>query len=169
MTRASTPGSLSTRIESVWRSVAGVFISMGWPGFYRGKMFLSPAGNALPFSRRGKTASTVGERQSAASPQSEARATSFRPSHHHLAFLGDRVLEVLRGVAQQHFIVRAARGNHREAILGRIDHAVEDHWAVDREHVADGGIEFGGLRATDTNTMIGLGELDEIRQRLGVA
>src|SRR5260370_31959169 len=119
MTRASTPGSLSTRTERVWRSVAGFFISMA--------------------------------------------------SHHHLAFLGGSVLEALRGVAEQHLVMRAAGRDHRKAIFGRIDHAVEDHRAIDREHFSDPGIELVRFCAADADAMIRLGELDKIRQRLGVA
>src|SRR6185369_15381561 len=39
--------------------------------------------------------------------------------HHHLACLGDRAVQILGGVAEDHLIVRAARGNHREAVLLR--------------------------------------------------
>src|SRR5262249_5544106 len=113
MTRASTPGSLSTRTDSVWRSVAGFFISMA--------------------------------------------------SHHHFALFGDRVLEINRGVAEQHLVMRPAGRDHREAVLRGIDHAIEDHRAIGLEHRADRIIELGGLGAADTDAMVGLGELDEVR------
>src|SRR5260370_7621980 len=113
MTRASTPGWLSTRTESVWRSVAGFFINM--------------------------------------------------TSHHHLAFLGDCGLEVLRGVAEQHFIMRPAGRDHREAVLGRIDHAVADHRAIDREHFSYRCIHLLPFSAPHSHPLIGSRHLDEVR------
>ena len=62
----------------------------------------------------------------------------------------------------------AARRNHREAVFRRIDHAVEQHRLLHLKHFADLLVEFARMRAADAVRMIRLGELDEIRQRLGV-
>src|SRR6185503_15617604 len=56
-------------------------------------------------------------------------------SHHYLAFFGDGVLDGNAGVTEYHFIVGAARRDHREAVLFRVDHAVEQHRLVDLDHL----------------------------------
>ncbi len=65
--------------------------------------------------------------------------------------------------------MRPARRNHRETILRRVDHAVENHRPLHLDHLRNGGIEIGGLLAADADRVIGLGKLDEIRQGRGVA
>src|ERR1051326_5012757 len=150
MTRASTPGWLSTRTESGGRPGGGFFISMA----------SAPTNVALARAGAAPLRQVQGE---------NARAATPGPSHHHLAFLGGRVLEVLRRVAEDHLVVGAARRDHREAVLRRIDHAIEDHRTVRPEYLPDRGVELGRIRAADADAMVRLGELDEIRQRFGVA
>ena len=72
------------------------------------------------------------------------------------------------GVAEQHFVVGAAGRNHREAVFRRIDHAIEQHRLLHVDHLADLLVELARMRAADAVRVIGLGELDEIRQRFGV-
>src|ERR1044071_10227385 len=85
MTRASTPGSLSTSTAIVWRAV--------W----------SLTGSA---------------------------------SDQNHPLLGHRLLRLVLG-AEQHLVVRRARRDHREAVLGLVDHDVEDHGPRRLDHLAD--------------------------------
>src|SRR5262249_18841684 len=84
MTRASTPGSLSTRTAMAYRT----------------------------------------------------RSASPGVSNENHALLRDRLLGLVLG-AEQHLVVGGTGGDHREAILRRIDCDVEDHRAVGRQHLAD--------------------------------
>src|SRR5262245_26791897 len=118
ITRASTPGSLSTSTDNVRGSMVSV-LSIG--------------------------------------------------SHHHLAFFGDGVLRVDAGIAEQHLVMRTSRRDHREAVLRRIDDAIENHRLGRVDHLADGVIEVAGPFAADADRMIGLRQLHEIRQGMHVA
>src|SRR5689334_15065948 len=56
---------------------------------------------------------------------------------------------------QQHLVMSLAGGNHRETILQRCDTAVEQHRALDRDHLLDGTIEIGRLGDLETDRAIG--------------
>ena len=49
-----------------------------------------------------------------------------------------------------------------------IDDAVENHRFIDLDHFPNLVVELAGMFAADAVGVIGLGELDEIRQRFGV-
>ena len=71
---------------------------------------------------------------------------------------------------EQHLVVRRARGDHREAILQLVDHRRRRCTApVDRQHLLDDAIDVVGLVRAQAHRAERLGELDEIRQRRGVA
>ena len=57
---------------------------------------------------------------------------------------------------QQHFIVRLAGGNHREAILQRRDPAIEQHRTLDRDHLLERAIEIAGLDGLDADAAEGI-------------
>src|SRR5713101_430226 len=65
---------------------------------------------------------------------------------------------------QQHFVVRLAGRDHRETILQRRHPAVEQHRALDRDHLLDRAVEIAGLDRLQADAAIGVRELDEIRQ-----
>src|SRR5437763_2017764 len=92
MTRAKTPGSLSTRTATVWRSIV---------------------------SLSGKC----------------------RASHENHALFGYRLLRLV-GRAEQHLVMRRARGDHREAVLRLIDNDIEDDRARLCDHLQDCVVEF---------------------------
>jgi hypothetical protein len=69
-----------------------------------------------------------------------------RISNENHALLRDRLLGLVLG-AEQHLVVGRARRDHRVTILCLIDHDIEDHGAIDRQHLADRRIDFG--RALD--------------------
>src|SRR5215813_11241799 len=155
MTRASTPGSLSTMTASVWDSIASFTVAAGsWEVLV----------DVLTDKRPVKTS-----RSDTALPLPACGGEGEQRSHHHLPFLGDGILQALGGIAQNHLVVSAPRRNHRETILRRIDHTIENDRLLHLDHLGDGGIEVGGLLAADADSVIGLGELDEIRQGRGVA
>src|ERR1043166_10293502 len=87
MTRANTPGSLSTRTATVWRSI------------------VSLSGNG-------------------------------RASHQNHALFGYRLFRLV-GRAEQHLVMRGARGDHREAVLRLVDDDVEDNRAWFLDHLQD--------------------------------
>src|SRR3546814_1232105 len=70
--------------------------------------------------------------------------------YQHHAFLRDRLADpVLR--AEQHLVVRGARGDHRVAVLFLHDHAVEHHGARRLDHLHDLVVELAGLVAADAD------------------
>src|SRR6516165_1760254 len=89
MTRASTPGSLSTRTAIACRS------SSATPGV----------------------------------------------SNENHALLRDRLLGLVLG-PEKHLVVGGTRGDHREAILRRVDRDVEDNGAINRQHLADRRVDL---------------------------
>src|ERR1700720_4788547 len=112
MTRASTPGSLSTRTAIVCFS-------------------MSVTGRPAPCNRPPHPWPLRGERERAQSPsrprgeggaQREAvgggggtRASPADRLHQHHALFGDGALLLLVVGAEEHLVMRRARGNHREA------------------------------------------------------
>src|SRR5712691_6338525 len=72
-------------------------------------------------------------------------ATSGVSNQNH-ALLRDLLLGLVLG-AEQHLVVRRTGRDHREAVFRLIDHNIENHGAVDRQHLADRLIEL--IRALD--------------------
>src|SRR4030081_2399164 len=55
---------------------------------------------------------------------------------------------------QQHFIVRLAGRNHREAVFQRGDAAIEQHRTLDLDHLLNGAVEIGGLEHLESDGAI---------------
>src|SRR5437660_11658304 len=108
MTRASTPGSLSTSTAIVCRSIPVTYAS---------------------------------------------------DKHH--AFLGDRFFGLVLG-PEQHLVMGCARGDHRKAILGRVDRDVENECALGVQHLADRIVELRRILDPASGRAEGVGKLDEI-------
>ena len=64
--------------------------------------------------------------------------------------------------------MRLAGRDHREAVFQRGDAAVEQHRLLHLDHFHDRAVEIAGLDHLHADRAIGLGELDEVRHRLGV-
>ena len=64
--------------------------------------------------------------------------------HQHHAFFRDRAFRLVLG-AEQHLAMGGARGDHREAVLGLVDHDIEDECARRLDHLADRVVEIGGV------------------------
>src|SRR3984885_3555530 len=97
----------------------------------------------------------------------------WEESDQHLALLVDDVVEfdagVVLEVGHDHFVMRLPRGNHREAVLFLIDEAVEDDGPGRFDHLHDRRVELRWIRTAYPMGAIGLGQLDEVGQRIGVA
>src|SRR5262249_60083740 len=89
------------------------------------------------------------------------RSTSAtRPSDKHHSLLGDRFLGFVLGT-QQHFVVSRARWDHRETILLWVHGNIENHGAIDRQHLSDRVVDFGRVLDTPPDRAEGVGELYE--------
>src|SRR5262245_788214 len=97
------------------------------------------------------------------------RSTSAtRPSDKHHSLLGDRFLGFVLGT-QQHFVVSRARRDHRETILLWVYRNIENHGAVDRQHLDHCAVDLGRVLDTPPDRAEGVSELYEIGQRRGIA
>ena len=56
--------------------------------------------------------------------------------------------------------MRLAGRNHRQAIFGLIDDAIEDHRIRRLDHFANGGVELARVGAADSVCLKSFGELD---------
>src|SRR5215212_7052850 len=77
--------------------------------------------------------------------------------HHHLSFGACRRFDhFIRDIfAKQHLVMGLARWYHREAI-GEIGHtAIENHRALDGDHLVDGAVEIVGLVAAYADATVG--------------
>src|ERR671927_220657 len=81
-------------------------------------------------------------------------------SHQHHALFGDRLLRLVLG-AEQHLVVRRARGDHREAVLELVDAAIDDHRLVNGEHLLDHVVDLRDLAGAQADRAERLGEPHE--------
>src|SRR5690554_1371195 len=140
MTRASTPDSLSTSTASVCLSCTSAF---GSRRSYA-ECFDEPF---LIFN--GDMASSVQKYpQGVQGGRTPPCRDSLRAaSDQHRALRADRLAGV--GIAQQHLVMRFARGDHREAVFVLFHQTVEDHRPVIFDHGHDRVIQIGGIVAAD--------------------
>src|SRR6516165_11200794 len=91
------------------------------------------------------------------------RSSSATPggSNENHALLRDRLLGLVLG-PEQHLVVGGTGGDHREAILGRVDRDVENYGAVNREHLADRRVDFSRALHPQPDRTEGFRQLDEI-------
>src|SRR5436190_22658373 len=116
MTRASTPGSLSTRTATVCCSIVAV-TNFGARFNCRGRALPGPGGaEPRPYEYIGNTAAT---------------------SHQHHALFRDGTTARLVGGAEQHLVMRGPRRDHREAVLELVDADIGDHRLVGGKHRGD--------------------------------
>src|SRR6185312_3174070 len=71
--------------------------------------------------------------------------------------------------AEQHLVMRGARWDHREAVLRLVDRDIDDDRLVHRQHLLDDAVDIVGPARPQAHRAEGVRELDEIRQRGGVA
>src|SRR5271166_879553 len=148
ITRARTPGSLST-------STAIVCLSIRACG--------SPDGIAEPHSILFIAFTFSSDHRSG-----DDRANGL--SNHHLASVGNLERDVLvRGlIAENHAVVSFSRWDHREAIRELRHTAIEDHRLRRLDHLNDEIVEFLGLFRAQAHAVIGFRKLHEIGQRFRI-
>src|SRR5947207_5738641 len=84
-----------------------------------------------------------------------------RASHENHALFGYRLFRLV-GRAEQHLVMRRARGDHRETVLRLVDDNVEDDRARLLDHLQDRVIEFVRPLDPPSRRAERVGELDEI-------
>src|SRR5260221_8566204 len=89
--------------------------------------------------------------------------TYIRKASHELApGLIDDAADVRDVLAEAHLVVCLARRNHREAVLGPLDAAVEQHRRRRVDHLDDPRVQFLGVLGADADAAEGLGQLHEV-------
>src|ERR1700676_4345344 len=140
MTRASTPGSLSTSTAMVCFWIPTVLLTLG----------------SLRGARR------LGGRPLRLLDEDRDLEMAWAPLDEDHAVFRYRLARLLVLGPEQHLVVTRPRWDHREAVLRLIDLDVDDHGPVDADHLPDDTVDLVRPGGAQADRPEGLGELHEI-------
>ena len=125
----------------------------------------SPSARRRVRARHQAQALPLSARRQRARRQDRQQDQVAQASDQHLSSFADLIAGDL---AEDHLVVGGARRDHREAVLGLFDAAIEQHGLGRVDHFEDRIVQLRRIIAADAMAAIGLGQLHEIGQAFGI-